>query len=290
MQANALTAHAPASDAGTFTGEGASLPARLAAFAYGAVSYAIFFGSYLYAIGFLGNFIVPRTIDGPPTSPFATALLINVLLLGIFAVQHSVMARPTFKKWWTQFIPKPIERSTYVLFSSIALIALFYFWQPMGGVIWNVEHQYAQAALYALFAFGWGLVLVSTFLINHFDLFGLRQVWTYLRGKPYTYLRFKTPGPYKLVRHPLYLGWLCAFWATPTMTSAHLLFALLTTAYILIAIQLEERNLVQYHGRAYASYRKRVPMILPIPGRGITRDEAAELAAAELATEPVQPA
>lgn len=268
---------------GAFSGEGVSFGPRLAVLLYGVISYAIFFGTFLYAIGFVGNLIVPRAIDGEPVLAFWPALLINALLLGIFAVQHSVMARPTFKAMWTRIVPQPAERSTYVLFSSIALIAVFYFWQPMGGVIWNVENQIGSAILYAGFFFGWALVLVSTFLINHFDLFGLRQVWLYFLGKPYTFLRFKTPGPYKIVRHPLYLGWLFAFWCTPTMTAAHLVFAVLTTSYILVAIQLEERNLVQYHGEAYASYRKRVPMILPIPGRGINTEQARELEAAELA-------
>jgi methanethiol S-methyltransferase len=281
MHPSSTHQHTESTHAGAFSGEGVPLATRLAVLLYGVVSYAIFFATFLYAVGFIGNFIVPRTIDGEPTVSFWTALLINAGLLGLFAVQHSVMARPSFKRAWTKIVPPPAERSTYVLFSSVALILLFALWQPMGGVIWSVENTVGQAALYALFAFGWGLVLVSTFLINHFDLFGLRHVWLYFRGKPYTFLRFATPGPYKLVRHPLYLGWLFAFWATPTMTGAHLVFAIATTAYILVAIQLEERNLVQYHGEAYAAYRKRVPMLVPMPGRGITSDEAVELAAAE---------
>ncbi len=283
MQYQAHSSMTSPADGAGFTGEGASSASRLAVLLYGVVSYIIFFGTFLYALGFVGNLVVPRAIDGEPVLAFWPALLMNVLLLGVFAVQHSMMARPSFKRWWTRLVPKPAERSTYVLFSSVALIALFWFWQPMGGVIWNIEHPAGQAVMYAGFAFGWALVLLSTFLINHFDLFGLRQVWLYFRGKPYTFLRFKTPGPYKLVRHPLYLGWLCAFWFTPTMTAAHLVFALLTTAYILVAIQLEERNLVQHHGEAYATYRRRVPMIVPMPGRGISNDEAAELAAAEAA-------
>jgi len=172
------------------------------------------------------------------------------------------MARPAFKRWWTKFVPPPAERSTYVLFSSLALLLLFWQWQPMGGVVWHVENSMGRLLLYSLFAFGWLLVLMSTFLINHFDLFGLRQVYLYLRGQEYTPLSFGTPGPYKLVRHPLYVGWFFAFWATPTMTVAHLVFALLTTAYILIAIQLEERDLLAAHG-AYAEYRRQVPMLVP---------------------------
>lgn len=237
---------------------------RLCVLLYGIISYAIFFATFLYAMGFVGDFLVPKTIDSGPRASLGIALLVNVALLGVFAIQHSVMARPTFKRWWTNIIPEPIERSTYTLLSSLALLLLFWQWQPMGGVIWSVTSPAAQIALYSLFGFGWGLVLVSTFLINHFDLFGLRQVWLYFKGKPYTFLKFGTPGPYKLVRHPLYLGWLFAFWATPTMSAAHLMFAMITTAYIFIAIQLEERNLMEVLPE-YAAYRKRVPMIFPLP-------------------------
>ena len=236
---------------------------RLTIFAYGLVCYAVFFATFLYAIGFVGNFFVPRAIDGAPQVEFATALLIDLGLLGLFAVQHSLMARPFFKRWFTRLIPDSAERSTYVLFSSLALIALFVLWQPLGGTIWNVEDPTARAVLYTLFGFGWSLVLVSTFLINHFDLFGLRQIWLQLAGRPYTPLRFGTPGPYKLVRHPLYLGWFFAFWATPAMSVTHLVFALATTGYILIAIQLEERDLLTALGEDYRRYRERVPMIIP---------------------------
>ncbi|MGA9030926.1 MAG: methanethiol S-methyltransferase [Sulfuricaulis sp.] len=236
---------------------------RIAAFTYGVVCYAIFFGTFLYAIGFVGNFIVPKSIDSIPDGPLDQALLINALLLGLFAVQHSVMARPAFKRWWTRFVPKPVERSTFVLFSSLALIALFAFWQPIGGVIWHVQDPVGQAVLYGLCALGWGILLVSTFLINHFDLFGLRQVWLHLRGKEYRPLNFGTPGLYKIVRHPIYVGFIIAFWATPTMTAAHLFFALLTTAYILIGIRFEERDLVTFHGARYSEYRKQVPMLVP---------------------------
>ncbi len=240
---------------------------RVLFFAYGSISYLIFLGTFLYAIGFIGNFGVPTTLDGPASGPLWVALATDVALLGLFAVQHSVMARPWFKRQWTRVVPKQIERSTYVLFSSLALIALFWLWKPLGGQIWNVADPAGVAVIRTLFAFGWGLVLVSTFLINHFDLFGLRQVWLALGNRPYTPLRFKTPGPYRLVRHPLYVGWFFAFWMTPTMTLAHLLFAVATTAYILIAIQFEERDLVREHGETYQRYRRSVPMLVPFSKR-----------------------
>ena len=236
---------------------------RTAFLAYGILCYAIFFATFLYAIGFIGGFAVPTTLDGERTVPLAQALLIDVGLLALFAVQHSVMARKWFKERWTRVVPPALERSTYVAFSSIALIVMFRFWQPLGGSVWNVTDPIGRAVLYALFAFGFGLVLVSTFLINHFDLFGLRQVWLAFRGRPYTRLEFGTPGPYRLVRHPLYVGWFFAFWATPSMTFAHLLFAVATTAYILIAIQFEERDLVREFGGTYEDYRRRVPMLVP---------------------------
>ena len=236
---------------------------RIMYFVYGVFSYVVFLGVFLYAIGFIGNFGVPTTLDGPASGPLGLSIAIDAGLLTLFAVQHSVMARKWFKDWWTRIVPKPVERSTYVLFSSVALILLFMLWRPLGGLIWSVEDPIGRVVLRSLFAFGWALILYSTFLINHFDLFGLRQVWRSLRGQPEEELRFTTPGPYQLVRHPLYVGWLFAFWMTPVMTSAHLLFSIATTAYILIAIQLEERDLVREHGETYEDYRRAVPMLMP---------------------------
>lgn len=242
---------------------------RLMVLLYGTISYAIFFAVFLYSMGFVGNFFVPNAIDSAPSVPLAQALLINLGLLGLFAVQHSLMARPLFKRWITRFIPKAAERSTYVMASNLAMIALFLFWAPMGIVVWNLDSTLAQAAMWIAFGFGWMLVLVSTFMINHFDLFGLRQVWLYFRKREYTPLQFRTTWAYRWIRHPIYLGWLFAFWATPTMTIAHLVFALMTTAYIFIAIVLEEKDLSDAH-EEYVQYKEEVPMIFPVPGRSAT--------------------
>jgi len=235
---------------------------RILTLAYGAVSYAFFLFTYLYAIGFVGNVVVPKSLDSAATDPWLTALMIDLGLLSLFAVQHSVMARPEFKRLLTRVIPGAVERSTYVLASSLALLLLFWQWRPLGGVVWEVQNEVGRAVLYGGFAFGWLLVLITTFVINHFDLFGLRQTWRAFRGLPQAGVRFVTPVLYRMVRHPLYVGWLFAFWSTPTMTVTHVFFAAVTTAYILVAIQLEERDLMRAHPE-YADYRRRVPMLVP---------------------------
>ena len=240
---------------------------RLLFFAYGLTSYLIFLFTFLYAIAFVGGFAVPSRLDGPLRTSLPEALAIDCVLLTIFAVQHSVMARRWFKERWTQIVPWAIERSTYVLCASLALLLLFWQWRPIGIQIWSVENAAARVVLWTLFATGWATVLTVTFLINHFDLFGLRQVWLPLIGRPYVRVPFRTPLPYRFVRHPLYFGFLLAFWMTPTMTLAHFVFAFATTAYIVLAIQFEERDLVSEHGAAYEEYRRTVPMLLPGRGR-----------------------
>ena len=252
---------------------------------YGVACYAVFFATFLYAIGFIGNLWVPKAMDSPRTTGVATAIIIDLGLLALFAVQHSVMARPAFKRVWTRIIPESAERSTYTLLSSVALILLFWLWRPIGGVVWDVQNDTARIVLYAAYAFGWALLLYTTFLLNHFDLFGLRQVWLQFLGRPYTHLPFKTPSVYRWVRHPLYVAWLFTFWATPTMTVTHLLFALMTTAYILIAIQLEERDLIAALPE-YEDYRKRVPMLVPRPGRQASIEVLSESAQRLQAREP----
>jgi len=233
---------------------------------YGLVSYVIFFATFLYAIGFIGDFWVPRSIDSTRELALWNAVAINLGLLAAFALQHSVMARPAFKRWWAQFVPPPVERSTFVLLASLALLLLYWQWRPLPHPIWTVTGVWAQV-LWAVFWLGWGLVLLSTFLINHFDLFGLKQVWDYRARRERPPMEFKTPWFYKAVRHPIYLGFILAFWATPTMTAGHLLFALVTTAYILVGIQLEERDLIASFGETYTLYRRRVSMLIPLPPR-----------------------
>ena len=236
---------------------------RTAIFVYGLVCYAVFLATLVYSIGFLGNFGVPKSIDSGADGSILAALAIDGALLALFAIQHSVMARPWFKRRWTSLVPEPAERSTYVLFSSLGLILLFYAWRPIGGTIWQFDNPVIQAIVFALYGIGLSIVLLSTFLINHFDLFGLRQVFLFLVGRNYTPLEFRTPLFYRYVRHPLYVGWLLTFWSAPVMTVAHLFFALMTTLYIFAAIQFEENDLIAIHGDTYQKYREQVPMIVP---------------------------
>lgn len=237
----------------------------IASLLYGVVVYLVFFGTFLYAIAFVGNLSAPKTIDSGEAESLGRALVVNTLLLGLFAVQHSVMARPEFKRWWTQFVPQPVERTTYVLLASLTLVLLYWLWQPVPGLVWSVTHPIGVGVLQTIFWAGWAIVLISSHLIDHFELFGLRQVYAHLRGNVLPPPVFKTPLFYKNVRHPIYFGFLLAFWATPTMTVGHLLFAVATTGYILIGIYLEERDLIALFGDQYRHYRKQVSMLIPLP-------------------------
>jgi methanethiol S-methyltransferase len=236
---------------------------RFIAFLYGLASYVVFFVTFLYAIGFVSGLVVPKTIDTGTVVPIAEALIVNLLLMSLFAIQHSVMARKQFKQWWTQFVPKSVERSTYVLFASLALLLLFWQWRPVPTVVWRIDNPLIAMAVIGLSLAGWLIVLTSTFLINHFELFGLHQVTNNLAGHPMPVPRFHTPLYYKFVRHPIYLGFIIAFWAAATMTVGHLLFAAVTAAYIFVGILLEERDLVDLFGNDYLRYKDRVSMMVP---------------------------
>ena len=241
----------------------AGLLARSIAFLYGVFAYILFLGTILYAIGFVSNLVVPKTLETGTAGPLAEALIVNLVLMSIFALQHSVMARKPFKQWWTQFVPKAVERSTYVLLSNLALILLMWQWRPMPAVVWHIGDPQIAMAVTGVSLVGWVIVFTSTFLINHFELFGLHQVTTDLAGRTIPAPRFRTPLYYKFVRHPLYLGFIIAFWAAPTMTAGHLLFAAVTTAYIFVGILLEERDLIDLFGDDYRRYKERVSMLVP---------------------------
>jgi len=241
---------------------------RKTIFLYGTLSYVACLATFIYAMGFIGNFAVPKSMDSAADGPWQTALWIDLALLLLFALQHSIMARPAFKRMLARIVPEAAERSTYVLASSIALLLLFWKWRPLGGTVWAIKNGLGASLLYAGYAFGWALVLLATVVINHFDLFGLRQIWLHWQGRPQSALKFSTPLLYRMVRHPLYVGWITVFWSTPVMTVTHLFFALMTTVYILVAIQLEERDLMAKHPE-YIDYRRQVPMIMPVLPRQV---------------------
>jgi protein-S-isoprenylcysteine O-methyltransferase Ste14 len=246
-------------------------------FVYGVLSYAFFFATFLYAIGFIGNFGVPKSMDSAPTHPLIASLLIDLSLLTLFAVQHSGMARPAFKHWLTRYIPTEAERSTYVLLSTACLALLFWLWAPLGGVVWYVSSQWAQCTLYSLYLVSWALLLYATFLINHFDLFGLRQSYCALLGKDMPALKFVTPALYRIIRHPIYLGWLGIVWFTPTMSETHLVFAVITSLYIFVGIRFEEHDLEEAHPE-YAQYKRKVPALIPSLSRRFSSKSQAQTA------------
>lgn len=235
---------------------------RVAIFVYGVLSYLTCLAVFLYLAGFIGNFGVPKSMDSPAQGAWQTALLTDLGLLLIFTLQHSIMARPAFKRLLTRVIPPAAERSTYVMASNLAMMLLFWQWKPFGGTVWDVKNSVGASALYAVYGFGWALLLFATVVINHFDLFGLRQIWMNLQGRPQAALKFKTPWLYRMARHPLYVGWMILFWSTPVMTVTHLFFAVMTTLYIFVAIQFEERDLIANHPE-YSAYKQQVPMIVP---------------------------
>ena len=238
---------------------------RVMVLLFGVLCYVVFLLAFLYQIGFVAGWLVPKSIDQGAVISAFPAVAINVFLLSLFAIQHTVMARIAFKRWWTTIVPEPIERSIFVLLTSLLLLLMNWQWRPLPEIVWQVESTIGRNLLYATMAAGWGLVLYATFLINHFDLFGLRQVWLHFTDRPYTQVKFKETVLYRWVRHPLMLGFIIAFWATPDMSQGHLLFAVVTTAYILVAIQIEERTLLALHGDDYRRYQERVSMIVPRP-------------------------
>jgi protein-S-isoprenylcysteine O-methyltransferase Ste14 len=238
---------------------------------YGALAYGTFLAAFLYAIGFVGNWIVPKSIDSGTPGPLIPSLLVNACLLATFVVQHTVMARPAFKRWWVRLVPRSVERSTFVLLASAILLTLFWQWRPLPQPLWTLTHPAARWSLTGLSLLGWGIVLLASFMVSHFDLFGLRQTWLRFRGQAYRPVGFRLVGLYTLVRHPLMLGFLIAFWATPTMTQGHLFFAIMTTGYIMMGIWFEERDLVAEHGERYLEYRRQTPALLPLPKRTVGR-------------------
>lgn len=238
---------------------------RILFFIYGTISYVIFLAAFIYAVGFVAGMVVPKGIDDGQTGPVGTSILVNVFLLSLFAIQHSVMARPAFKRWWTTIVPEPVERSTFVVLASLALLLMYWQWRPLPKAVWDVRESALRWVILAAYFLGWLIVLAATFMIDHFELFGLKQVWYYLRNQPLPKTTFKMNLLYRYTRHPLMLGFLIAFWAAPTLSQGRLLFAGVTTAYILVAIQIEERDLLRTIGEDYRNYRQQVSMLIPIP-------------------------